>query len=176
METTPLDRLSGGRVTLAVGMGSDRFAAEFSKSGDQLDGRLRGQMLGEALRILTAAWSREPVHYHGTHYVVDDMRFLPWHEAFPHGSKFQGRAMPRQIHLLDLDEIGADAELDIVAAGTPLAEFHQLSLAAMEQRCLDAGIMADAEARARIDRLGQPDFLACGFAHIGVWGRRPAGT
>jgi alkanesulfonate monooxygenase SsuD/methylene tetrahydromethanopterin reductase-like flavin-dependent oxidoreductase (luciferase family) len=102
METTTLDRLSGGRVTLGVGMGSDRFAREFSKSGEQLDGRLRGQMLDEALQILTAAWSGEPVHHHGTHYVVDDMRFLPrpvqrpavpvWIAGFPGNVKPMRRA------------------------------------------------------------------------------------
>jgi SAM-dependent methyltransferase len=96
-----------------------------------------------------------------------------WHEAFPQGSLFQGRALLRQIRRLDLDEVGADAELDIVAPGTPLAEFYQLSLAALEQRCVDAGILTEADARAMIDRPAQPDFLACGFAHIGVWGRRP---
>ena len=33
-------------------------------------------MLDEALEILTAAWSGEPV-YHREHYTVDGMRFLP---------------------------------------------------------------------------------------------------
>jgi hypothetical protein len=96
-----------------------------------------------------------------------------WHEAFPHGSIFQGRALLRQIHQFDLTEVGADAELDIVAPRTPLAEFYQLSLTALEQRCRDAGIMTEAVAHALIDRLTQQDFLACGFAHVGVWGRRP---
>src|SRR5690349_23822355 len=36
----------------------------------------------------------------------------------------------------------------------------------MDQRCNDAGIKTEAEARAQIDRLAQPDFLGCGFAHI----------
>ena len=57
METTTLDRLSGGHLSLDVGMGGDRFAKEFSKSGEHLDSRLLGQMLVEALDILTAAWS-----------------------------------------------------------------------------------------------------------------------
>ena len=34
-------------------------------------------MLDEALEILTAAWSGEPVHHRGEHYTVDGMRFLP---------------------------------------------------------------------------------------------------
>ncbi|MET7419707.1 LLM class flavin-dependent oxidoreductase [Dactylosporangium sp. NPDC005555] len=76
-ETATLDRLSGGRLTLGVGIGGDRFGGEFSKFGEQTDDRARGQMLDEALGILTAAWSGDPVHHHGAHYVVDDVTFLP---------------------------------------------------------------------------------------------------
>ena len=64
-ETATLDRLSGGRLTLGVGLGSDRFASELSKTGEQLDDRLRGQMLDEALEIRTAAWSGAPVQRPG---------------------------------------------------------------------------------------------------------------
>jgi alkanesulfonate monooxygenase SsuD/methylene tetrahydromethanopterin reductase-like flavin-dependent oxidoreductase (luciferase family) len=76
-ETATLDRLSGGRLTLGVGIGGDRFGAEFSKTGEQLDERLRGQMLDEQLAILRAAWSGQLVQHRGEHYVVDGMRFLP---------------------------------------------------------------------------------------------------
>jgi alkanesulfonate monooxygenase SsuD/methylene tetrahydromethanopterin reductase-like flavin-dependent oxidoreductase (luciferase family) len=76
-ETATLDRLSGGRLTLGVGLGSDRFGAEFSATGDQVDDRQRGQMLDEALQILTAAWSGSPVHHRGQHYTVDGLQFLP---------------------------------------------------------------------------------------------------
>jgi alkanesulfonate monooxygenase SsuD/methylene tetrahydromethanopterin reductase-like flavin-dependent oxidoreductase (luciferase family) len=76
-ETVTLDRLSGGRLTLGVGLGGDHFASELSKTGEQLDDRLRGQMLDESLEILTAAWSGEPVRHRGEHYTVDDMQFLP---------------------------------------------------------------------------------------------------
>jgi alkanesulfonate monooxygenase SsuD/methylene tetrahydromethanopterin reductase-like flavin-dependent oxidoreductase (luciferase family) len=76
-ETATLDRLSNGRLTLGVGLGSDRFAHELSKTGEQLDDRRRGQMLDEALEILTAAWSGEAVHHQGTHYTVDGVQFLP---------------------------------------------------------------------------------------------------
>jgi len=76
-ETASLDLLSGGRLTLGVGLGSDEFAREFSMTGEELDPRRRGAMLDESLAILTAAWSGEPVHHRGTHYTVDGMRFLP---------------------------------------------------------------------------------------------------
>lgn len=76
-ETATLDWLSDGRLTLGVGLGSDRFGGEFSKTGEELDERRRGQMLNESLEILAAAWSGEPVRHHGDHYTVDDIAFLP---------------------------------------------------------------------------------------------------
>lgn len=76
-ETATLDHLSRGRLTLGVGLGSDRFGSEYSITGEELDDRRRAQMLDESLEILTAAWSGEPVHHRGEHYTVDGMRFLP---------------------------------------------------------------------------------------------------
>ena len=76
-ETATLDRLSDGRLTLGAGLGSDRFGGELSATGEQLDDRQRGQMLDEALEILTTAWSGQPVHHRGEHYTVDGIQFLP---------------------------------------------------------------------------------------------------
>lgn len=101
-ETASLDRLSGGRLTLGVGLGSDRFGQEFELTGEEVDERLRGRMLDEALAILEAAWSGEPVQHRGEHYTVDGMRFLPrpvqepgvpvWVAAFPGNAKPLRRA------------------------------------------------------------------------------------
>jgi alkanesulfonate monooxygenase SsuD/methylene tetrahydromethanopterin reductase-like flavin-dependent oxidoreductase (luciferase family) len=76
-ETATLDRLSGGRLTLGVGLGGDSFGREFSATGEETDDRRRGAMLDEALEILVAAWSGEPVQHRGERYVVDGVRFLP---------------------------------------------------------------------------------------------------
>jgi alkanesulfonate monooxygenase SsuD/methylene tetrahydromethanopterin reductase-like flavin-dependent oxidoreductase (luciferase family) len=76
-ETATLDRLSGGRLTLGAGLGSDRFGSEFSITGEELDDRRRARMLDESLEILAAAWSGEPVHHRGEQYTIDGMRFLP---------------------------------------------------------------------------------------------------
>lgn len=101
-ETATLDRLSAGRLTLGVGLGSDRFAGEFSATGEELDDRRRGQLLDESLEILTAAWSGETVHHHGRHYTVDGVSFLPrpvqrpgvpvWAAGFPGNVKPLRRA------------------------------------------------------------------------------------
>ena len=99
-----------------------------------------------------------------------------WHEAFPNGSLAQGRAILRQIHQLGLEDIGADAEPDIVQPGTALSEFYRLGLAAMAGPVISSGVMT-AAAEARLEaRLDDPDFLGCGFAFIGAWGRRQAGS
>jgi alkanesulfonate monooxygenase SsuD/methylene tetrahydromethanopterin reductase-like flavin-dependent oxidoreductase (luciferase family) len=76
-ETATLDRLSGGRLTLGAGLGSDRFGSELSLTGEELDDRRRAGMLDESLEILGAAWSGDTVHHRGEHYTVDGMRFLP---------------------------------------------------------------------------------------------------
>jgi SAM-dependent methyltransferase len=96
------------------------------------------------------------------------------HGASPNVSLSQGRAILRQIHRLGLEDIGADAELDIVQPGTALGEFYRLSMAATEQSLTSGGLLSTAEAARLTARPGEPDFLACGFAFIGAWGRRKA--
>ncbi|MFI6600854.1 LLM class flavin-dependent oxidoreductase [Nonomuraea sp. NPDC050536] len=101
-ETATLDRLSDGRLTLGVGIGSDAFGGELSKTGEQLDDRRRGRMLDESLAILNAAWSGEPVRHRGEHYTVDGIAFLPrpvqrpgvpvWAAGFPGNRKPLRRA------------------------------------------------------------------------------------
>lgn len=76
-ETASLDVLSDGRLTLGVGLGSDRFGSEFSMTGEELDERVRAQQLDESLEVLAAAWTGEPVHHHGTHHTVDGFAFRP---------------------------------------------------------------------------------------------------
>ena len=71
-----LDRLSGGRVVLGVGLGTPR-GPEFPAFGEETDPRRRGDMLDEALTIVRAAWSGEPVTFAGDHYRLDGVRFLP---------------------------------------------------------------------------------------------------
>lgn len=95
-----------------------------------------------------------------------------WHKTFPDGSLSRGRGLLRQIHHLGLIDIGADAEVDIIWPGTPLADFYQLSMAAIGPAAVHAGAQTPEQAAALIDRPAEDDFLACGFAHICVWGRR----
>src|SRR5829696_1737645 len=118
-ETATLDRLSDGRLTLGVGLGSDRFGSEYSITGEELDDRWRARMLDEALEILQAAWSGELVQHRGEHYTVDGMRFLPrpvqrprvpvWVAGFPGKSRPMRRAAHYDgffpVNLEDADQL-----------------------------------------------------------------------
>ena len=75
-EIATLDHLSGGRLVLGVGLGGDG-SRELSATGEQTDDRVRAAMLDEALNVLRAAWTGEPVHHRGEHYLVDDLTVLP---------------------------------------------------------------------------------------------------
>ena len=44
-------------------------------------------------------------------------------------------------------------------------------MAALAEPMTSAGVMTVGEAARLAARPGDPDFLGCGFAHIGVWGR-----
>src|SRR6266480_210961 len=66
-ETVTLDQLSGGRLTLGVGLGADR-SGEYRDFGETTDARVRGEMLDEGLAVLTQLWSGEEFSYEGQHY------------------------------------------------------------------------------------------------------------
>jgi alkanesulfonate monooxygenase SsuD/methylene tetrahydromethanopterin reductase-like flavin-dependent oxidoreductase (luciferase family) len=59
-ETVTLDRLSGGRLVLGIGIGSDQ-TGEFNpeRFGEEGDARVRGRMLDEGLERLLAYWDGE---------------------------------------------------------------------------------------------------------------------
>ena len=72
-----LDRLSGGRFVLGLGLGLDTSGQELSRFGEELDDRRRAAMLDEGLAVLTGLLRGEAVQHRGEHYVVDAPPFLP---------------------------------------------------------------------------------------------------
>ena len=72
-----LDHLSGGRVVLGAGLGLDSSGGEFSRFGEETDDRRRGDMLDEALELLTGLLSGAPVDHHGRYFTASDVRFRP---------------------------------------------------------------------------------------------------
>jgi alkanesulfonate monooxygenase SsuD/methylene tetrahydromethanopterin reductase-like flavin-dependent oxidoreductase (luciferase family) len=75
-EVTTLDRLTGGRVILGVGLGAP-VADEYGSFGDTTDTRVLAERLDEGLHALDLLWSGKPVTYRGNQVTVDDVVFLP---------------------------------------------------------------------------------------------------
>jgi alkanesulfonate monooxygenase SsuD/methylene tetrahydromethanopterin reductase-like flavin-dependent oxidoreductase (luciferase family) len=73
-ETVTLDHLSGGRLILGVGLGGT--PSEFDDLGEAAP-TVRAAMLDEALEVLAALWSGEPVSHGGRHYAVRTAGFRP---------------------------------------------------------------------------------------------------
>jgi alkanesulfonate monooxygenase SsuD/methylene tetrahydromethanopterin reductase-like flavin-dependent oxidoreductase (luciferase family) len=75
-ETVSLDHLSGGRLILGVGLGSDMFGEISTFDGPTTD-KTRAQLLDESLAILLGLWSGESFAFNGNHFRVRETRFLP---------------------------------------------------------------------------------------------------
>ena len=71
-ETMTLDRLSNGRLILAVGLGAAADDAGFYKVGEKMDLKSRAELLDEGLEILAGCWSGKPFSFRGKHYQVDE--------------------------------------------------------------------------------------------------------
>lgn len=68
-----LDALSGGRLTLAVGVGWSE--AEFEALGQSFHDR--GRRTNEILALLRACWRDDPASFDGEFYRFEDIRVLP---------------------------------------------------------------------------------------------------
>ena len=75
-ETVTLDHLSGGRLTLGLGLGVDT-SRELSGFGEVVDPKVRGRRLDEGADLLAALWTGEQVDFRGEHFVADAVTVLP---------------------------------------------------------------------------------------------------
>jgi hypothetical protein len=74
-ETVTLDHLSGGRLTLSVGLGA--VDTGFEAFNEVTDRKTRAELLDESLDILTGLWRGQPFSYKGQHYQVQPTEFFP---------------------------------------------------------------------------------------------------
>jgi alkanesulfonate monooxygenase SsuD/methylene tetrahydromethanopterin reductase-like flavin-dependent oxidoreductase (luciferase family) len=75
-ETVSVDRLSGGRLILGVGLG-DPAQWDYGFFGEETDARQRAGRLDEGLEVLTGLWSGEPFSFRGQHYDLAEVTFRP---------------------------------------------------------------------------------------------------
>ncbi|MEQ9162763.1 MAG: LLM class flavin-dependent oxidoreductase, partial [Ilumatobacter fluminis] len=72
-QTATVDRLSGGRLTLSVGLGAPESG--FISFGEESDKRTRAELMDECLDIVAGLWGGQPFEYHGKHYDVSPTHF-----------------------------------------------------------------------------------------------------
>lgn len=73
-ELASLDRLSGGRLLPAVGLGAP-VPAEHRAFG--VDPKARGALFDEALALMRRLWTEDDVHHDGDNFQVDGVTLLP---------------------------------------------------------------------------------------------------
>ena len=74
-EAATLDRLSGGRLILGVGLGGRE--KEFDFFGEEPDPKRRATMLDEGLEILAKMWTAQPFSHRGERYEITEARLTP---------------------------------------------------------------------------------------------------
>src|SRR5438477_8416132 len=72
-ETATLDRLSNGRVILAVGLGA--IDTGFAKFGEETDRKIRAELMDEGLAILDGLWRGQPFNFEGKRYHIKETDF-----------------------------------------------------------------------------------------------------
>ncbi|MBI5087917.1 MAG: LLM class flavin-dependent oxidoreductase [Actinobacteria bacterium] len=72
-QVATVDRLSGGRVVLTVGLGAPD--AGYASFGEITDRRTRAELLDEGLAVLRGLWKGQPFEHDGTHYRISPCDF-----------------------------------------------------------------------------------------------------
>jgi alkanesulfonate monooxygenase SsuD/methylene tetrahydromethanopterin reductase-like flavin-dependent oxidoreductase (luciferase family) len=152
-EAATLDRLSGGRAVLGVGIGSDR-TREYREFGEATDLARRAAMLDEGLDLLAALWTGSTVHHAGAHYQLGGVRFAPtpvqkplpvWVAAiWPHRRPFRRARRWQGVFPLGLPgpeavadiagTVGHDTDIVVVGDDHPAAEWAAAGAAWWLQR------------------------------------------
>jgi alkanesulfonate monooxygenase SsuD/methylene tetrahydromethanopterin reductase-like flavin-dependent oxidoreductase (luciferase family) len=92
-QTASLDRLSGGRLILGVGIGSPAYG-DFGIFHEPSGDRVRADLLDEGLEVLNGLWSGELFSYAGRHFTVDPVRFTPAPVQRPRVPVWVGGVLP----------------------------------------------------------------------------------
>ncbi|MDO8363346.1 MAG: TIGR03854 family LLM class F420-dependent oxidoreductase [Actinomycetota bacterium] len=73
-ELATLDRMSGGRLLPAFGLG---VADPHEQQAFGVERGARAKLFDEALQVLRGCWSPEPLTHHGPHFHYDELQVLP---------------------------------------------------------------------------------------------------
>lgn len=72
-QVATVDRISGGRTILSVGLGA--IESGFEAFGEECDRRVRAELMDECLDVMCGLWGGQPFEYSGTHFQVSPTEF-----------------------------------------------------------------------------------------------------
>jgi alkanesulfonate monooxygenase SsuD/methylene tetrahydromethanopterin reductase-like flavin-dependent oxidoreductase (luciferase family) len=75
-EATSVDHLSNGRLIVGIGLG-DTTEPGFTAVGEDLEARVRAELVDESLAILDGLWRGTPFSFQGQHFTIDDLTLRP---------------------------------------------------------------------------------------------------
>lgn len=91
--TASLDQMSGGRVTLGVGVGA--MTEEFAALGISM--RERGSLTNECIAIMKELWTSPDPSYHSRRWDFSDLKFSPKPLQKPHIPLWIGGSSPQAL-------------------------------------------------------------------------------
>lgn len=144
-----LDRLSGGRLILGVGVGS--LMPEFELLGKKFRGR--DARADDALRAISAAWGEREPEYRGTHYEFSDFVIDPTgvQERLP--IWVGGRTRRSLRRAVELGDAWSPFLLEVEEVGAMMAAARQTDAWQRRERPLDLVLWPEPA----VDALGDAD-------------------
>ena len=170
-ETVTLDHLSNGRLVLPVGLGEVSDGG-FSKVGEQIDRKVRAQLLDESLDIITGLWSGKPFSYDGEHYHIQEMMFLPTPLQTPRipvwvvGAWKRTKSLQRTLRYDGI--LPAKMNADGSFADMTPADIHELKTYIAEQRSQNTSFDIVLEGETPGDNREQATAIVQPYADAGV--------
>jgi alkanesulfonate monooxygenase SsuD/methylene tetrahydromethanopterin reductase-like flavin-dependent oxidoreductase (luciferase family) len=158
-EVTTLDRLTGGRMILGVGLGSP-VLDEFGSFGEPTDLKVLAARLDESLTALDLLWSGEPVTFRGSHVIVDDVAFQPTPVQRPRVPVWVAGEWPAKPPMRRAARWDGAVPLLVPAGGGPIRQPDAATVREIHGFLTDCRIAAG--------RNGEPFDLV-------LWGASPAG-
>jgi probable F420-dependent oxidoreductase len=127
-QLTALDVLSNGRLRVGFGVGwmEDEFEAVGISMGD------RGKRADEALQVLKAIWTTDPVEFEGTYYTIPKSVIRPKPVQEPHPPIYLAASTPRAMARVARHADGW------IPLGLPIDEMAEM-FAAIKSMAHDAG-------------------------------------